>query len=90
MNIIYISSYEFEDEEEDDVIIYERALYKNEEKNLSNRKEEINKFLNSKRKISQLEKNKNAFNNLKEHINKLNIINFELKVNNYYKSDIFP
>ena len=89
MNIIYISSYEFEDEE-NDVQRYEGTLYKNEEKNLSNRKEEINKFLNSKRKISQLEKNKNAFNNLKEHINKLYIINFELKVNNYYKSDIFP
>jgi len=57
---------------------------------LSNRKEEINKFLNSKRKISQLEKNKNAFNNLKENINKLNITNFELKVRNYYKSVIFP
>ena len=57
---------------------------------MSNRKEEINKFLNSKRKISQLEKNKNAFNNLKENINKLNITYFELKVSNYYKSVIFP
>ena len=57
---------------------------------MSNRKEELNKFLNSKRKLSQIEKNKNAFNNLKEHINKLNITNFELKVNNYYKSVIFP